>query len=146
MNSRRNKVLVIDDDETAIAFVRAALEPDRFEVIGASNGLVGLSQAREVIPDLIILDVYMPGEAGYYTLRDLKNDPKTRRIPVILLTGVSQRLGIALSTQDFYDVLGTEPDLYLEKPVDPMFLRQTVDNIVGVDDAARGSAGEGGVI
>jgi two-component system alkaline phosphatase synthesis response regulator PhoP len=138
MDRQRNKILVIDDDETAVAFVRATLDPDRFEVIGISNGPEGLSQARQITPDLIILDVYMPGEAGYYTLQDLKNDPKTSRIPVIMLTGVSKRLGIALSTQDLYNVLGTEPDLYLEKPVDPMFLRQTVDNIVCSRHTARG--------
>lgn len=57
MNNQRKKVLVVDDDQTAVAFVRAALEPEKYVVVGVDNGLAGLSRAREEPPDLIILDV-----------------------------------------------------------------------------------------
>jgi DNA-binding response OmpR family regulator len=133
MNTQPKKVLVVDDDQSAVAFVRAALEPEKYEVVGAGDGLAGLSQAREEPPDLIILDVYMPRKPGFYTLQDLKADPKTKNIPVIMLTGVGKRLGITFSTQDIYDFLGTEPDVYLEKPVDPMFLRRITDRLLGMD-------------
>ncbi len=139
MNARLKKVLVVDDDQSAVAFVRAALEAEKYEVIGASDGLAGLSRAREEPPDLIILDVYMPRQPGFYTLRDLKADPKTKDVPVIMLTGVSQRLGITLSPQDIYDFLGNEPDLFLEKPIDPMFLRQVADKLLGKGPAAPGA-------
>ena len=131
MDTQPKKVLVVDDDQTAVAFVRAALEPEKYEVIGVSDGLAGLSRAREEPPDLIILDVYMPRQPGFYTLRDLKDDPKTKNIPVIMLTGVGKRLGITFSTQDIYDFLGIEPDVYLEKPVDPTFLRRVTDRLLG---------------
>lgn len=125
-------MLVVDDDQTAVAFVRTALEPGKYEVIGVSDGLAGLAQARKEPPDLIILDVYMPRQPGFYTLRDLKADPKTKNIPVVMLTGVGERLGITFSTQDIYDFLGIEPDAYLEKPVDPRFLRKIIDRLLSV--------------
>ncbi len=140
MNNQRKKVLVVDDDQTAVAFVRAALEPEKYVVVGVDNGLAGLSRAREEPPDLIILDVYMPRQPGFYTLRDMKADPKTKDIPVIMLTGVGRRLGISFSTQDIYDFLGTEPEVYLEKPVDPMFLRKVTARLLGKNSTANGPA------
>ena len=139
MKAQLKRVLVVDDDKSAVAFVGAALAPDKYEVVGADDGLAGLAQAREQPPDLIILDVYMPRQPGFYTLRDLKEDPKTKKIPVIMLTSVSKRLGIAFSTQDIYDFLGTEPDVYLEKPVDPMYLRRVTDRLLGMSSAEKDS-------
>ena len=60
MNAEAKKVLVVDDDQAAVAFVRAALGTEQFEVGGAGAGLAGLSRAQEAPPDLIVLDVYMP--------------------------------------------------------------------------------------
>ncbi len=139
MNSKQKKVLVVDDDQTAVVFVRAALESEKYEVLGASDGPAGLSQAREEPPDLIILDVYMPRQPGFYTLRDLKTDPKTKDIPIIMLTSVARRLGVSFSTQDMYDFLGTEPDVYLEKPVDPIFLRRVTEKLLGMGSGSNGS-------
>ena len=137
MNAQLKKVLVVDDDQSAVAFVRAALEADKYVVIGVSDGLAGISRAREESPDLIILDVYMPRQPGFYTLRDLKADPATKSIPVVMLTGVGKRLGVSFSTQDIYDFLGIEPDAYLEKPVDPTFLRRIADRLLGTGPAEK---------
>ena len=139
MDQKRKQVLVVDDDESAFVFVRTALESSRLEVVGASDGLAGREQACEDLPDLIILDVYMPRQVGFYTLRDLKTDPTTKNIPVIMLTSVGKRLGVAYSGQDLYDVLGVEPDVFLEKPVDPIFLRQVVDKLLGLGSAVEGT-------
>ncbi len=142
MNAQPRKVLVVDDDQSALAFVQAALEPDKYVVIGVNDGLAGLSQARKESPDLIILDVYMPRQPGFYTLRDLKSDPQTKSIPVIMLTGVGKRLGVSFSTQDIYDFLGIEPDVYLEKPVDPTFLRRIAGRLLGTGLAEAEGAGQ----
>ncbi len=139
MNEQPKKVLVVDDDQSAVEFVRVALESEKYEVVGANDGLAGLSHALREPPDLIILDVYMPRQPGFYTLRDLKDNDVTKNIPVIMLTSVSKRLGIAFSTQDIYDFLGTEPDVYLEKPVDPMFLRKVTDRLMGFGQTKKDS-------
>ncbi len=128
----KKKVLVVDDDQSAVAFVRTALASEKYEVAGADDGLIGLTRIRQEPPDLIILDVYMPRQPGFYTLRDLKEDPSTKDIPVIMLTGVGRRLGITFSSQEIYDFLGIEPDVYLEKPVDPMFLRRIANRLLGM--------------
>ena len=60
-------------------------------------------------------------------------------IPIIMLTSVARRLGVAFSTQDMYDFLGTEPDVYLEKPVDPMFLRRVAARLLGEGSDSNGS-------
>jgi DNA-binding response OmpR family regulator len=122
------KVLVVDDDQSLVAFVRTALEVEEYEVIDADDGLTGLSRAHEDTPDLIILDVYLPGESGFFVLRNLKSDSKTKDIPVV----------IVFSTRDFYDFLGVEPDAYLEKPVDPIFLRLVTGRLLGMDPAVNG--------
>ncbi len=139
METQLKKVLVVDDDQSVVAFVSTALAPEKYEVVGACDGLVGLSQACKEPPDLIILDVYMPRQPGFYTLRDLKDDPRTKKIPVIMLTSVSKRLGIAFSTQDIYDFLGTEPDVHLEKPVDPIYLRRITDKLLGMSSTTNSS-------
>ncbi len=139
MKRQPRKVLVVDDDKSVVAFVGAALDPEKYEVMGVGDGLAGLSQACKEPPDLIILDVYMPRQPGFYTLRNLKDNPKTKEIPVIMLTSISKRLGIAFSTQDIYDFLGTEPDVYLEKPVDPIYLCRITDKLLGMSSAAKGS-------
>ncbi len=144
MSDQLKKVLVVDDDNTAVAFIRGALEPEKYEVISADDGLAGLSQARQQLPDLIILDVYMPRQPGFYTLRDLKSDPKTKTIPVIMLTSIGKRLGVTYTTQGLYDFLGVEPDIYLEKPVDPIFLRQVTERLLGAGPTPDASGPKGG--
>ncbi len=139
MTERARRVLVVDDDESAVAFVRTVLEADKHEVVGVSDGIAGLSCAQEEHPDLIILDVYMPRQPGFYTLRDLKTDPKTKDIPVIMLTSVCGRLGVTFSPQDMYDSLGIRPDVFLEKPVDPMLLRQAAAKLLGLGSARNAS-------
>ncbi len=139
MKTQPKKILVVDDDQSVVAFVSAALDPEKYEVVGARDGLSGLLQACKEPPDLIILDVYMPRQPGFYTLRDLKDNPKTKEIPVIMLTSVSKRLGIAFSTQDIYDFLGTEPDVYLEKPVDPIYLCRITDKLLGMSSTTNSS-------
>ncbi len=139
MKTQPKKIPVVDDDQSVVAFVSAALDSEKYEVIGAGDGLAGLSQACKEPPDLIILDVYMPRQPGFYTLRDLKDNPKTKEIPVIMLTSVSKRLGIAFSTQDIYDFLGTEPDVYLEKPVDPIYLCRITDKLLGMSSTTNSS-------
>ena len=68
-----------------------------------------------------------------------RSDPKTKNIPVVMLTGVGKRLGITFSTQDIYDFLGIEPDVYLEKPVDPIFLRKIINRLLGFGFTANSS-------
>jgi CheY-like chemotaxis protein len=91
-------ILVIDDRGEDIAFVRRALDPagkgSPFRVLDAHTGLAGLAAARLYHPQAIILDLLMPEMNGFEVLTALRNDPETRNIPVIVVSGAE------LSSQD----------------------------------------------
>ncbi len=102
------KVLVIDDEPTARDLLQRVLRAEGFNVITAAGGEEGLRLIQAIRPDLITLDVIMPGMDGWAVLTRLKGDPNTAHIPVIMLTIVDDKnLGYALGATD-----------YLTKPVD----------------------------
>src|ERR1051325_8134698 len=89
--SRWMKTLVIDDDFSVRAAVCFALESANYVVMEAAGGEEGLEIARTELPDLILSDVSMPGMDGFEVLRQLRSDPATSAIPIILMTGVPER-------------------------------------------------------
>ncbi len=102
------RVLVIDDDPNAADLMIRGLGKEGFEVVHAPNGEEGLRLARELKPDVITLDVLMPGMDGWAVLKSLKSDDAVAHIPVIMITMVDdQEMGHALGAADF-----------LPKPID----------------------------
>ena len=88
------KVLLADDDERVLALVEATLTTDRIvEIYSARDGEQAIQIARQVEPDVIFLDVMMPKKNGYEVCRELKRDPATADIAVVMLTGASQQYG-----------------------------------------------------
>lgn len=80
------KILVADDDDGLLNLIRMTLLPEAYEIVLAHDGLEAVEVAREVRPDLIVLDVEMPRLNGFEACRQLRADPRTRHAPVILLT------------------------------------------------------------
>jgi len=85
-----SRVLVVDDDPANLDLLEQALEGEGYDVLVAVNGEKGLELAKQSQPDLILLDVMMPGINGYETCRSLKADEGTRSIPVIFLTSLNE--------------------------------------------------------
>jgi len=81
-------ILVIDDDQTNIKVIIGILKPAGLTVISARNGEMGIKRALFVLPDLILLDVMMPGIDGFETCHLLKSEPATQAIPVIFITAI----------------------------------------------------------
>jgi CheY-like chemotaxis protein len=101
-------VLVIDDDPTACELMARGLSKENFKVVTAPTGEEGLKVARELRPDVITLDVLMPGMDGWAVLRSLKSDPDLCEIPVIMITMMDDKeMGHTLGAADF-----------LPKPID----------------------------
>jgi PAS domain S-box-containing protein len=101
-------VLVIDDDASARDLVARFLEKEGLEVVGAADGAAGIRAAREHRPDVITLDVVMPGMDGWAVLTALKSDPSLADVPVVMLSMVDEKnLGFALGASD-----------YLTKPIE----------------------------
>jgi CheY-like chemotaxis protein len=82
------KILVIEDEATLIRALLEFLIAEGFEVLSAVDGEKGLEIARTKTPDLILLDIIIPKKDGYQVLAELKSDPKTKKIPVVLLTNL----------------------------------------------------------
>ncbi len=83
-----HKILIVEDDAGVQTMYRRFFELEKFEVETASDGLEGLEKVRKYIPDLIALDIMMPGMDGVKVLSEIKGDPTTRHIPVIMLTNI----------------------------------------------------------
>ncbi len=115
-------ILVVDDHADMRAYIRGHLE-GAWQVREADNGHEGLRAARELIPDLVISDVMMPGMDGYHLCAALKEDQRTSHIPVILLTA---RAG----ERDKLSGLETGADDYLTKPFNSRELQVRVDNLI----------------
>ena len=129
MAASAKKVLIADDEVDVHAFVQAALEDDGHQVITADNGQAALDKVRAEKPDLIILDVQMPKKSGFEVFDELRRDDSTKSIPVIMLTSVSERTGIPFNAKDMGDYMGTEPEAFIDKPIDPETLREVVGRL-----------------
>jgi len=82
------KILLIEDEPEHILILRARLEHAGYEIIEARDGNAGFNKARTEKPDLIILDILMPGLDGFGVCRLLKADPSTKSIPILVLTAI----------------------------------------------------------
>lgn len=115
----RQKILVIDDSKPIQMLIRARLGDEPVDLHFASDGDTGLRMAREVGPDLILLDVEMPGTSGFDVCVTLKSDAQTMHVPVIFLTG-------ATSTDEKIRGLDLGAVDYVTKPFEPAELRARV--------------------
>lgn len=89
MPENKKKILLVEDDQAISIMYKGKLESDGFAVLTAMNGADGLEMARKEKPDLIMLDIIVPQLDGFSVLAELKNDPKTKKIPIVMLTNLS---------------------------------------------------------
>lgn len=118
------KILIADDEPSLRLLVRATLSANKsFELIEASDGNEALSKAQLELPDLILLDVMMPGLSGFDVCEKLKNDTSTKKIIIIMLTAKGQQ-----SDRDWAISVGT--DYFLTKPFSPIELFNLIEKIL----------------
>ena len=121
--------LVVDDEATARVFLRAVLESMGWKVIVACDGETAEKMAVEQKPQLILLDVQLPGESGFSAYAELRQNSATSDIPIIMVTGIAEKTGMRFSGEVMGKYTGKEPEAYLEKPVDPELLKSTVASV-----------------
>jgi CheY-like chemotaxis protein len=124
------KILVVDDEPDAIDFVKEVLESEGYSVLTAGDGVKGLAAMRRERPDMVLLDVQMPEMDGFETFQEMTKDAELRDIPVVMLTGIKEKVGIGFSADEMKAYMGRKPADYLEKPIDPAKLRQSVKRIL----------------
>jgi len=125
------KVLIVDDEPDMREFAQAALEGEGYQLRLAADGGEGIEKAKSERPDLIIMDVQMPKKDGFSALYDLRQDPATKSIPVILLTGVAKKTGVRFSAETVEEYMGERPQAFLSKPVEADELRRTARRLLG---------------
>ncbi len=128
----KKRVLVVDDEMDMRIFISTVFETNGYEALSARDGKEGLKKAIEKKPDLIILDIMMPGEGGVLMFRHLKEDENLKDIPVVILSGVGK--------DTFYHYINmsrikpenaiSEPEAYIEKPPEPENLLNTAKSIL----------------
>jgi DNA-binding response OmpR family regulator len=130
------KILIIDDDPSIVAAVKAVFKGEPYNVISAPNGDEGLQKVVGEKPDLIILDVIMPGKSGFEVCRELKTHHKYHRfseIPVLMLTVYPEdREKMHLSMREGMTM---EAEEYLHKPFEPDELLEMADRLLGKGEA-----------
>ena len=117
------KILLVDDEQDIVETLKFVLESEGYTCFCAYNGEDGLKLAKEVMPDLMILDVMMPKINGFKISRLLKYDAKYKNIPIVMLTA---------RTQDTDKQIGEETgaDVYITKPFDLDNIISTVNNLL----------------
>ncbi len=119
----REKILVVDDEEDILELVRYNLAKERYQVSCALSGEIALEKARQERPDLILLDLMLPGLDGLTVCRELKHDPLTTDTPIIMLTAKGEEADIVVGLE-----LGA--DDYIVKPFSPRVLQARIKAVL----------------
>jgi CheY-like chemotaxis protein len=117
-------VLVCDNEEILRDLVRASLDGNGYRFVEARDGEEAVETARRSRPDVILLDMMMPGRSGIEVLEELRRDPDLGAIPVIMLTARAQ-----VADREAAERAGA--DLFLAKPFSPRALAQAVEQLLG---------------
>jgi len=128
------KILIIEDDPSATSFASYALEQEGYQVLTAANGVEGLKMALEEKPDILVLDVMLPGMDGFELCHRLRNEASAAKLPIMMLSVKGRE-----SDRDMGLKVGA--DEYLTKPADPAELVACVGSLLERKGAAQMEGG-----
>lgn len=134
------KILVVDDEPDVITFLSAVLQENGYKTLSAKDGVDALEVLHKEKPDLVLLDLMMPKKSGITMFQELRKDPDMSHVSVVVVTGVSELMGIDFRNFMYKQALRDEkkfaestgltestiPDGYIEKPIDPEELIKVV--------------------
>ena len=127
---KKKKILIVDDELDMRIFLSTLLETSGYKPVMTRDGTEGLQKARDVAPDLIILDIMMPGEGGVHMYRQLKTDKILNKIPVIMLSAVARK-----TFNHYIKMLNVrlenaipDPEAYMEKPPEAEELLRIIED------------------
>jgi two-component system, OmpR family, alkaline phosphatase synthesis response regulator PhoP len=121
--TKTKKILITEDDPSFLRFMSYLLGKEGYEVLTASNGVEGLFKAQEEKPDLLILDIMLPGLDGFEVCNQLRTNPETNRLPILMLSAKGQ-------DGDRFTGIDVGADEYLVKPVERAVLLNTIEHLL----------------
>jgi twitching motility two-component system response regulator PilG len=119
-----NKILLVEDQESLLKLESILLTSRGFEVKGVSDGQAALAALEDELPDLMLLDVMLPGLDGFQVCRLVKENERTRKVPVIIVTARKSRMDMQLSEE-------VGADDYITKPFKSAMLLETIQKFIG---------------
>jgi two-component system, OmpR family, alkaline phosphatase synthesis response regulator PhoP len=131
----KGTILIVEDEKDILELLRHNLEKERFRVLTSGTGEEGLKLARREHPDLVLLDLMLPGIDGLEVCRTLRSDTETRRIPIVMLTARSEDADVVAGLE-----LGA--DDYITKPFQPRVLLARLRAVLRRLDESAEAAGE----
>ncbi len=123
------KILVVDDEQDILLLIKCRLESAGYDVITASTGQEGLERARKEAPDLIVLDLMLPGLDGYQICGILKHDRRYMKIPILILTARAQ-------SKDYELGMKVGADAYITKPFDHQTLLIKIEELLAKNNSS----------
>ena len=127
---KTHTILVADDDPEILGMLSLRLQKRGYQVLEASDGEQTLEAARAQKPDLIVLDVMMPGKNGWEVARILRHEDATREIGIVVLTAIGEKMNEM--TSPLYGA-----DAYIDKPFEFTDLEQKIADVLAARDAAK---------
>ena len=124
MPEKAKHILCIEDETDMIKLFRLIFERRGFDISGATGGEEGLRKIREMMPDLVLLDLMMPGMGGWEVYQQIKTDDITKNIPVIIVTAKAQNIDKVLGLHI------AKVDDYITKPFSPADLLKSVERVL----------------
>lgn len=119
----KTRILLIEDNEQNRYLATFLLEQRGYEVVSAESGPLGIELAAKLRPDLILLDIQLPGMDGHAVARALKGDPQLQSIPIVAVTSYAM-------VGDREKVLATGAEGYIEKPINPETFVQEIESFL----------------
>ena len=120
------RILIIDDEQDVLTYLAQLFKDNGYDVATAMDGQEGLEKTKEFRPDLITLDIIMPNRSGVGLYRELKKDKDLQKVPVVVLTGVTEYR--KFFARGHHTV--PKPDAFVEKPFDKSELLALVDRLM----------------
>lgn len=138
---RRSKILIVDDERDIVEYLTLVLEDEGFVASGLTQTSGALEQIIAQRPDLILLDVMMPGHTGLSLYRAMRGSPATKDIPVVIISGYARKEEFALmDLRELESGSLPRPEGYLEKPIAVATLLATIRRLLGRPETRSGTA------
>jgi len=126
--TKQKTIMIVDDEPDVLDYLIAVFEDNGYEAVSVASGIDAFESACFSPPDLITLDITMPGQSGLQTYRDMKNEPSLVNVPIVVISATVE------SAEQFYAMLNglPEPEGFFNKPIPVSQVLETVNKILDV--------------